>query len=99
MTAEFYPNGEINDNNLLGGLRMDYNLFKTGVPTPVLGRIKPENEKNQFDYGYAITVHKAQGSQFGKVLLFEEVLNREMHARWLYTAITRAVDRLIIIMK
>lgn len=99
MIADYYPDGQINDSNKLEYLQMDYGLFATGTPTPVLGKVKPENEKKQFDYGYAITVHKSQGSQFSKVLLFEEVLNTEMHARWLYTAITRAVDRLIIIMK
>ena len=52
-----------------------------------------------FDYGYAMTVHKAQGSQFDRVLL---VLERSRHAddehhrRWLYTAVTRAAERLVV---
>lgn len=53
-----------------------------------------------FDYGYALTVHKAQGSQAGKVLLFEE-RNRHMSdedwRRWLYTGITRAEEQLTIV--
>lgn len=41
----------------------------------------------------------SQGSQFDKVVVFEETLGRdeEMHRRWLYTAITRAISKLIII--
>jgi len=54
-----------------------------------------------FLYGYAITVHKAQGSQFDKVLVVEEKFpfNKEEHQRWLYTAVTRAIDKCVIIKK
>ena len=52
-----------------------------------------------FTYGYCITCHKAQGSQWNKVLVIEEKFpfDKEEHARWLYTACTRAIDRLVII--
>jgi exodeoxyribonuclease V len=53
-----------------------------------------------FDFGYALTVHKAQGSQAQKVLLFEERFPRmtdEDWRRWLYTGVTRAVEELIIV--
>ena len=52
-----------------------------------------------FTYGYCITCHKAQGSQWNKVLVIEErfPFDKEEHARWLYTACTRAIDRLVII--
>ena len=55
-----------------------------------------------FDFGYALTVHKAQGSQARRVLLFEErfkQMNDEDWYRWLYTAVTRAEEELIIIGK
>ena len=53
----------------------------------------------EFTYGYCITCHKAQGSQFDKVLVIEESFPfiKEEHARWLYTAATRAVDKLVIV--
>jgi exodeoxyribonuclease V len=53
-----------------------------------------------FDFGYALTVHKAQGSQAPRVLLFEE---RSQHMsdddwrRWLYTGVTRAEEELTIV--
>uniref|UniRef100_UPI0035D076B3 ATP-binding domain-containing protein n=1 Tax=Bartonella sp. MU70NMGDW TaxID=3243561 RepID=UPI0035D076B3 len=53
---------------------------------------------DDFDYGYALTVHKAQGSQWNNVVLFDESFAfREMYARWLYTGITRAAERLMIV--
>lgn len=52
-----------------------------------------------FDFGYALTVHKAQGSQVKKVLLFEERFSKmddDQWKRWLYTAVTRAQEELYI---
>jgi exodeoxyribonuclease-5 len=55
-------------------------------------------EAEEFDYGYAMTVHKSQGSQFGRVLLFDE--SRCFRAdcwKWLYTGITRAVESVRVV--
>lgn len=54
-------------------------------------------EAQEFDYGYALTVHKAQGSQWDNVLLFDE-WRREDRKQWLYTAVTRAAERIDIVM-
>ena len=63
-----------------------------GLPTALIG--------DRFDFGYALTVHKAQGSQADTVLLFEErsqYMQDDEWRRWLYTAVTRAVQNLYII--
>ncbi|NTA10625.1 ATP-dependent DNA helicase [Agrobacterium tumefaciens] len=53
---------------------------------------------DEFDFGYALTVHKAQGSQWNNVVLFDESYAfRDSRERWLYTAITRAAETLTII--
>lgn len=53
---------------------------------------------DDFDYGYALTVHKAQGSQWDEVVLFDESFAfRDTRERWLYTAITRAAERLTVV--
>lgn len=53
---------------------------------------------DDFDYGYALTVHKAQGSQWNDVVLFDESFAfRETRQRWLYTAVTRAAERLTVV--
>ncbi len=59
-----------------------------------------DRQLNLFDFGYALTVHKAQGSQARRVVVFEERFSRmtdDMWKRWLYTAVTRATEELYII--
>lgn len=53
---------------------------------------------DDFDYGYALTVHKAQGSQWENVVLFDESFAfRDTRTRWLYTAVTRAAETLTVV--
>jgi exodeoxyribonuclease-5 len=61
----------------------------------------PWKERRQFDeftFGYCLTVHKAQGSQWDKVYLFDEShVFREERQRWLYTAVTRASEAITVV--
>jgi exodeoxyribonuclease-5 len=55
----------------------------------------------QLKFAYAITCHKAQGGQWKHVYIdqgwqIEENLNRE-YFRWLYTAITRATEKVFLV--
>jgi|SRR5690606_24892562 len=53
-----------------------------------------------FDFGYAMTVHKAQGSQMDNVIVFNErpaPVSDEDYKRWIYTAVTRSSNKLTII--
>ncbi|SRR6266702_2059087 len=53
---------------------------------------------DEFDFGYVLTVHKAQGSQWNDVVLFDEsAAFRDNRERWLYTGITRAAKRLTVV--
>lgn len=54
---------------------------------------------DEFDYGYALTVHKAQGSQWSDVIVIDEShrFREEQRRSWLYTAITRASDSVTIV--
>src|SRR4029079_6845527 len=54
---------------------------------------------DEFDYGYVLTVHKSQGSQWDDVVLFDEsAVFSETRQRWLYTGVTRAAKRLTVVM-
>lgn len=56
-----------------------------------------ERDAEEFDFGYALTVHKAQGSQWENVLLFDQsAVFREDKWRWLYTGITRASEKITL---
>ena len=53
---------------------------------------------DEFDFGYVLTVHKAQGSQWDDVVLFDESgAFPENRDRWLYTGVTRAAKRLTVV--
>lgn len=60
---------------------------------------KEERRKSHhFSYGYALTVHKAQGSQWDNVIIDNESgFFGTMRRAWLYTAITRAKERVTIV--
>ena len=71
--------------------RVQYQLGKMKY---IYGDLIPKN----FTYAYAITCHSAQGSEWDKVLVIEESFPniKIEHARWLYTAATRASEKLVI---
>lgn len=54
---------------------------------------------NRFDFAYAITCHKSQGSEFKTVVVYNEPIGADdlMKRRWLYTAITRGKERVTLV--
>jgi exodeoxyribonuclease-5 len=59
--------------------------------------VRRDDFYSDFDFGYCLTVHKAQGSQWDSVLLVDEsYVFRKDRYRWLYTGITRARSRLCV---
>lgn len=58
---------------------------------------------DKWDFGYGLTCHTAQGSEFESVVIFEPSkgfanwLGRQSYSRWLYTAITRAKRNLLLV--
>ena len=103
-----YANIHLEDGECFNMTPIDYKQLATGEPA-LDGRQRYMMSKNKmcpeppfdFAYAYAITTHKAQGSEWDKVLVFEEgfPFDKEEHKRWLYTAITRASKKLVIVRK
>lgn len=57
-----------------------------------------KKEAQEFDYGYALTCHKAQGSQWNRVTVFDESwCFKADRYKWLYTAVTRAAERVDVV--
>lgn len=64
-----------------------------GSPDNLSYRSKPGGTV-LWDYAYALTAHKAQGSEFDNVIVWQETPGDK---RWLYTALTRARKGLIVL--
>lgn len=64
-------------------------------------RIDPYFNALQIKYSYAITCHKAQGGQWSHVYIDQGYVTEEMltpdYLRWLYTALTRATEKVFLI--
>ncbi|MEW5421911.1 ATP-dependent RecD-like DNA helicase [Amorphus sp. 3PC139-8] len=59
---------------------------------------KEAKQYDPFDYAYALTCHKAQGSQWDDVVVFDESRTFGEHAdRWLYTAVMRAAETVTVV--
>ena len=69
--------------------------YQLGKLKPKIGDILPK----QATYGYALTCHAAQGSEFDKVLVIEESFpfDKKEHARWLYTAVSRSAEKCVLV--
>ena len=103
-------NGDLitDDGGIFEKVEMDKNMILTGQKCldwkdeyklkklkNKLGDIVPK----EFAFGYAITCHKAQGSEWDKVLIYEEnfPFDKEEHRRWLYTAVSRSSEKCVLI--
>jgi len=76
-------------------VKVHKSFFMDDIQKPEWKTLKGSQE---FDYGYAITCHKSQGSQWDNVLIYDESwCFREVWQRWLYTAITRASEKVTIL--
>jgi exodeoxyribonuclease V len=53
-------------------------------------------DAEEFDFSYALTVHRSQGSQWNKVALIDEWRWTDTYRQWLYTALTRAAESITI---
>jgi exodeoxyribonuclease V len=94
VTMRLSPDEDFGSKVTKVSVRAD--CFSGGIEDLPWEQRKPYDE---FDYGYVLTVHKSQGSQWDDVVLFDESFAfQESRARWLYTGITRAAKRLSIVM-
>lgn len=65
--------------------------------TPEPENWKAKVGKQSITYGYCLTAHKSQGSQWDSVYVIDESdVFGEMWWRWLYTGVTRAAERVTI---
>ena len=93
MTMQLLPDDETATRGVKVSVRPE--CFLGGIEQVDWQRRKPYDE---FDYGYVLTVHKAQGSQWDHVVLFDESFAfPDSRGRWLYTGVTRAAKKLTVV--
>ena len=94
-TNDIYPMTEMDRQMIITGEKCcDWRLsYRLGKLRQRYGEIVPK----EFTYAYAITIWKAQGSEWDKVVVLEENFpyDKETHARAMYTAATRASQKLV----
>lgn len=95
----------IYDEDYFINIIADEKMFRTGEPTinkdnfRYIPKVVSQN-LNLFDFAYCITCWKAQGSEYNKVLLMTEKdfpRDKETYTKYLYTGITRAKQKLIVV--
>lgn len=94
INIDFRP--EFLDFDYFKNIPIDFNfLFMNQEEKKFAGR----GYVNRFEFGWAITTHLAQGSQYDNVVLFVEKMgSRSYFNKWLYTAITRAKKKITIVL-
>lgn len=98
LRADFEPT----EGGLFINLPIDYKLITYGEPTinkDNFWKYKKEIKPCQFDYGYALTTWRAQGSEYDKVVVMVENFpyEKDMRQRFLYTSVTRSSRKLVVV--
>ena len=57
-----------------------------------------QQDTYQFDYGYAMTVHKSQGSEYDNIAFIVPKKMKNDYINFLYTAVTRAKKKLYVVL-
>ena len=84
------------------GIKDDYQKWNNELDRRKASNMEKPVYGKDFDYAYCLTAHKAQGSEFRNVCVFDERpslrnVGHQEKQRWYYTAITRAKERLLIV--
>ena len=77
------------------------NITFAGIPDETIGytAVKGEDSNTPFELAYAITIHKSQGSDFDTVLVVLPKSGRILSRELIYTALTRARCKVILLVQ
>lgn len=92
ICVDFRP--EFLQNSLFHKLKIDYKYICSSYEDKLTMK---RSFYNKFEYAYAITCHLSQGSEYDSVLVYnEDIFDKNFYRKWLYTAITRSSNSLIL---
>lgn len=92
-------------NGQIGFVRSIYrgyaNLIYAGIPNESFGKrgVSGEDSETPIELAYSITIHKSQGSDFNTVVLVLPKSGRILTRELIYTALTRAKKKLILLIQ
>jgi ATP-dependent exoDNAse (exonuclease V) alpha subunit len=82
-------------SNMVKSIKVHKSFFNSDIEKPFW---KYLSKTQEFYWGWAISCHKSQGSQWDNVYIIDEArVFRENRYKWLYTAITRASKKVTIV--
>jgi exodeoxyribonuclease-5 len=93
---EFVINLRGDDGEELEHVPVSTQRFQSYLKRDVLVYPRGDEGIAEFDFGYAMTVHKSQGSEWNDVIVCDDWPGSD-RKRWLYTALTRAVERVTLV--
>ena len=89
------------NERLFGAVWEDYPEIRSKRKRMEEIRKNPYYNALQVKYGYAVTCHKAQGGEWKRVFVDQGYVSEDMvnpdYYRWLYTAFTRASEKLYLV--
>jgi exodeoxyribonuclease-5 len=89
------------NKELFNNILADYLNIKTKRKQYDAVKKDPYFNALQVKFSYAVTCHKAQGGQWERVFIDQGMFNRQEvtidYLRWLYTALTRATEKLYLV--
>lgn len=95
---EYAPRKKKEDLELLPAVPVHMTCFVQDIKNREEIPLQVRSDSALMTWGYAITVHKAQGSEWNSVLLFDDGhIFREDVRKWRYTGATRAAKKLYIV--
>jgi ATP-dependent exoDNAse (exonuclease V) alpha subunit len=86
-------------NSIFKDLLCDYRYFTADANSRKFIKNSPYSIGEKFEFGYAITTHMAQGSEYNNGIYFEEYLNPDINHRLNYVGASRFRNFLIYVKK
>ena len=95
----FQIDADMEDLRLYHDLDVDPYLFERHFDNGTAQRI-PKRRYQEFDWGYCLSTHKAQGSSWDHVTIIDDsAAFHEDSSKWLYTSLTRAETGLTLLLR
>lgn len=98
ILIDFVPEFSSKDiDSTFEDVKMDWDYIKMSYDKKK-NSIQYDYSRIRFEYAYCITTHLSQGSQYDRVAIFNERFgNFDFYKKWLYTAVTRAISQLVLL--